>query len=67
MTPELLADQIAVRCAEGRRGGWVVIDPFCGVGGNALAFARAGAARVLASDVCGEKLPIWLTDLAVWS
>lgn len=35
MTPERVADQIAERCRCG-----VILDAFCGVGGNAIAFAR---------------------------
>lgn len=35
VTPERVADQIAERCRCG-----VILDAFCGVGGNAIAFAR---------------------------
>lgn len=35
MTPELIADQIAERCRCG-----TILDAFCGVGGNTIAFAK---------------------------
>lgn len=35
VTPEKIADQIAERCRCD-----VIIDAFCGVGGNAIAFAK---------------------------
>ena len=35
VTPELIANQIAERCRSG-----VVLDAFCGVGGNSIAFAH---------------------------
>lgn len=45
VTPELIADQIADRCRCG-----TVLDAFCGVGGNAIAFAKTcerGASYIL--------------------
>lgn len=35
VTPELIANQIAGRCRCD-----TILDPFCGVGGNAIAFAK---------------------------
>lgn len=35
VTPEKIADQIAERCRCE-----TILDPFCGVGGNAIAFAK---------------------------
>lgn len=35
VTPEAIADQIAERCRCG-----TILDAFCGVGGNAIAFAK---------------------------
>ena len=52
VTPERLAEHVAL--AMGCRGA-VVVDAFCGCGGNAIAFARAGA-RVLAVDIDPQKV-----------
>lgn len=49
LTPEALALRVAERAAEAFPGG-TVLDPMCGAGGNAIAFARAGL-RVIAADV----------------
>ncbi|KAK7040778.1 putative diacylglycerol O-acyltransferase tgs1 [Paramarasmius palmivorus] len=48
VTPEGIADQIA----------WRFLDAFCGVGGNAIAFARAGCARVIALDTSATRLAL---------
>jgi trimethylguanosine synthase len=50
VTPAAIASQIAERCACG-----VVVDAFCGVGGNAIAFA-ATCERVIAIDNCEKRL-----------
>lgn len=46
VTPEAIAVRCAHRCAmvstESADGVPVVLDAFCGAGGNAIAFARAG-------------------------
>ncbi|KAH8104116.1 RNA cap guanine-N2 methyltransferase-domain-containing protein [Cristinia sonorae] len=52
VTPELIADQIADRCRCG-----TVLDAFCGVGGNAIAFAKT-CERVIALDTSPVRLAI---------
>ena len=50
VTPEDIAVHIARRCACD-----VVIDAFCGIGGNSIQFART-CGRVLAIDIDAERL-----------
>ncbi len=50
VTPEKIAEHIAERCACG-----VVIDAFCGVGGNSIQFAFT-CERVIAIDINPERL-----------
>ncbi|KAJ1461031.1 RNA cap guanine-N2 methyltransferase-domain-containing protein [Pelagophyceae sp. CCMP2097] len=50
VTPERVAAHIASRC-----GSCVVVDAFCGCGGNAIAFAAAGA-HVVAIDIDEARL-----------
>ncbi|KAJ7089711.1 Tgs1 protein [Mycena belliarum] len=52
ITPELIADQIAERCRCD-----TVLDAFCGVGGNAIAFAKK-CERVIALDVSPTRLAL---------
>ncbi|KAF9224238.1 S-adenosyl-L-methionine-dependent methyltransferase [Gyrodon lividus] len=52
VTPELIADQIAERCRCG-----TVLDAFCGVGGNAIAFAKT-CERVIALDISPVRLAL---------
>lgn len=52
LTPEAAALRIADRMAV---RGKVVVDGFCGAGGNAIAFARRGA-RVIAIDTDAQRL-----------
>jgi trimethylguanosine synthase len=52
VTPELIADQIAERCRSD-----TVLDPFCGVGGNAIAFAKT-CSRVIALDIDPTRLAL---------
>ncbi|CAE6458976.1 unnamed protein product [Rhizoctonia solani] len=52
VTPEKIALQIAERCRCG-----TVIDAFCGVGGNAIAFAQT-CERVIALDISPTRLAI---------
>lgn len=52
MTPELIADQIADRCRCD-----TVLDAFCGVGGNAIAFAKT-CNRVIALDTSPVRLAL---------
>ncbi len=50
VTPEAIAEHIARRCA-----GAVVVDAFCGCGGNAIQFARHGK-HVYAIDLDPVRL-----------
>lgn len=50
VTPESIAEHIAQRCA-----GAVVIDAFCGCGGNAIQFARY-CKSVIAIDINKTRL-----------
>ncbi|KAI0078728.1 S-adenosyl-L-methionine-dependent methyltransferase [Panus rudis PR-1116 ss-1] len=52
VTPELIADQIAERCRCD-----VILDAFCGVGGNAIAFAKT-CERVIALDTSPVRLAL---------
>jgi len=50
VTPEQIAGHIAERCSCG-----IIIDPFCGVGGNSIQFAM-WCERVIAIDIDPEKI-----------
>ncbi|KAG6852997.1 hypothetical protein C0991_007679 [Blastosporella zonata] len=52
VTPELVADQIAERCRCD-----TILDAFCGVGGNAIAFAKT-CQRVIALDTSPTRLAL---------
>ncbi|KIJ65362.1 hypothetical protein HYDPIDRAFT_130449 [Hydnomerulius pinastri MD-312] len=52
VTPELIADRIAERCRCD-----TVLDAFCGVGGNAIAFAKT-CEHVIALDVSPVRLAL---------
>ncbi|KAI0057341.1 S-adenosyl-L-methionine-dependent methyltransferase, partial [Artomyces pyxidatus] len=52
VTPEAVADQIAERCRC-----TTILDAFCGVGGNAIAFART-CERVIALDTSPTRLAL---------
>ncbi|KAG9016587.1 hypothetical protein FRB90_002921 [Tulasnella sp. 427] len=52
VTPERIADQIAERCRCG-----TILDAFCGVGGNSIAFAKT-CERVLALDNSPTRLAL---------
>ncbi|KAI9455034.1 S-adenosyl-L-methionine-dependent methyltransferase [Russula earlei] len=52
ITPEAIATQIAERCRCD-----VILDAFCGVGGNAIAFART-CERVIALDTSPTRLAL---------
>ncbi|KAI0343309.1 S-adenosyl-L-methionine-dependent methyltransferase [Trametopsis cervina] len=52
VTPELIANQIAERCRCG-----TILDAFCGVGGNAIAFAQT-CERVIAIDTSPTRLAL---------
>ncbi|KIY64846.1 S-adenosyl-L-methionine-dependent methyltransferase [Cylindrobasidium torrendii FP15055 ss-10] len=52
VTPELIANQIAERCRCD-----TILDAFCGVGGNAIAFAQT-CQRVIAMDTSPTRLAL---------
>ncbi|KAJ3735891.1 Tgs1 protein [Lentinula guzmanii] len=52
VTPERIADQIAERCRCD-----TILDAFCGVGGNAIAFAKT-CQRVIALDISPTRLAL---------
>ncbi|KAJ8455023.1 hypothetical protein ONZ45_g6177 [Pleurotus djamor] len=52
VTPERIADQIAERCRCD-----TILDPFCGVGANAIAFAKT-CQRVIALDINPTRLAL---------
>ncbi|KAI0035618.1 S-adenosyl-L-methionine-dependent methyltransferase, partial [Vararia minispora EC-137] len=52
VTPEAIADRIAERCRCG-----TILDAFCGVGGNAIAFAKT-CERVIALDISPARLAL---------
>jgi len=60
VTPEKIADQIAERCRCD-----VVLDAFCGVGGNAIAFAKT-CERVIAIDNSPVRLALARHNAAVY-
>ncbi|KAH9940769.1 S-adenosyl-L-methionine-dependent methyltransferase [Epithele typhae] len=60
VTPEKIADQIAERCRCD-----VVLDAFCGVGGNAIAFAKT-CERVIALDVSPIRLALARHNAALY-
>ncbi|KZT59186.1 S-adenosyl-L-methionine-dependent methyltransferase, partial [Calocera cornea HHB12733] len=60
ITPEKIADQIAERCRCD-----VVLDAFCGVGGNAIAFART-CERVIAIDNSSVRLALARHNAAIY-
>ncbi|GBE86543.1 Trimethylguanosine synthase [Sparassis crispa] len=60
ITPERIADQIAERCRCD-----IVLDAFCGVGGNAIAFART-CERVIALDISPVRLALARHNAALY-
>ncbi|KAI0766132.1 S-adenosyl-L-methionine-dependent methyltransferase [Trametes elegans] len=60
VTPEAIADQIAERCRCS-----VVLDAFCGVGGNAIAFAKT-CERVIALDTSPVRLALARHNAALY-
>ncbi|KAI0923699.1 hypothetical protein AcV5_009174 [Taiwanofungus camphoratus] len=60
VTPERVAEQIAERCRCD-----VVLDAFCGVGGNAIAFART-CERVIALDTSPVRLALARHNAALY-
>ncbi|KAI0714188.1 RNA cap guanine-N2 methyltransferase-domain-containing protein [Cerioporus squamosus] len=60
VTPEAIADQIAERCRCD-----VILDAFCGVGGNAIAFAKT-CERVIALDISPVRLALARHNAALY-
>ncbi|KAF8525173.1 RNA cap guanine-N2 methyltransferase-domain-containing protein [Hysterangium stoloniferum] len=60
VTPEGIADAIAERCRCG-----TIVDAFCGVGGNAIAFART-CERVIAIDTSETRLRLARHNAAIY-
>ncbi|KDQ18010.1 hypothetical protein BOTBODRAFT_127969 [Botryobasidium botryosum FD-172 SS1] len=60
VTPERIADQIAERCRCG-----TILDAFCGVGGNTIAFART-CERVIALDTSPVRLALARHNAAIY-
>ncbi|KAK4267671.1 hypothetical protein QN277_024423 [Acacia crassicarpa] len=61
VTPEEIAIKHAERCTEHQ----VVIDAFCGVGGNAIQFARKGC-HVIAIDIDPAKVAMAMNNAKVY-
>ncbi|KAG7248309.1 hypothetical protein CRUP_036553, partial [Coryphaenoides rupestris] len=57
VTPERIAHHIAVRVKESFVDAHLVIDAFCGVGGNAIQFALSGK-RVIGVDIDAARLAL---------
>lgn len=67
ITPEKIANHIAERVVEGETKGMVVLDAFCGCGGNAIAFAqRQEVSLVVAIDSDRHKLQLAATNASVY-
>lgn len=60
VTPEAIASQIAERCRCN-----TILDAFCGVGGNAIAFART-CERVIALDTSPTRLALARHNAAIY-
>ncbi|XP_062413589.1 trimethylguanosine synthase [Pungitius pungitius] len=66
VTPERIAEHIAVRVEHSFPDCQLVIDAFCGVGGNAIQFALAGK-RVLAVDIDPVRLDLARHNATVYN
>ncbi|KAJ0012348.1 hypothetical protein NQD34_013323 [Periophthalmus magnuspinnatus] len=64
VTPEKIAEHIAVRVQSTFRSAQLIVDAFCGVGGNAIQFALSGS-RVLAVDIDPVRLDLTRHNAAV--
>ncbi|XP_070397860.1 trimethylguanosine synthase isoform X5 [Nothobranchius furzeri] len=65
VTPERIAEHIALRVEQSFSDCQLVIDAFCGVGGNAIQFALTGK-RVLAVDIDPVRLDLARHNAAVY-
>ena len=61
VTPECIAQHIAKRCACD-----VIVDAFCGIGGNTIQFART-CAHVIAMDIDPNKVALHCKNLVTIS
>ncbi|XP_068604882.1 trimethylguanosine synthase [Brachionichthys hirsutus] len=66
VTPEKIAEHIALRVEHSFSDSQLVIDAFCGVGGNAIQFALTGK-RVLAIDINPMALDLARHNAKVYS
>ncbi|XP_040911384.1 trimethylguanosine synthase [Toxotes jaculatrix] len=66
VTPERIAEHIALRVEHSFSDSQLVIDAFCGVGGNAIQFALTGK-RVLAIDIDPVRLNLARHNAAVYN
>ncbi|KAA8587582.1 hypothetical protein FQN60_016444 [Etheostoma spectabile] len=66
VTPERIAEHIALRVEHSFPDSQLVIDAFCGVGGNAIQFALTGK-RVLAIDIDPVRLNLARHNATVYS
>lgn len=68
VTPEVIAHHIARRVARDGPEGMVIMDAFCGVGGNAVAFAsHPDIALVVCVDNNLERLKLTANNLGVYN
>ncbi|KAM9322314.1 trimethylguanosine synthase [Pholidichthys leucotaenia] len=66
VTPEKIAEHIALRVHSSFSKSVLIIDAFCGVGGNAIQFALTGK-RVLAIDIDAQRLDMARHNAAVYN
>ncbi|XP_010785823.1 trimethylguanosine synthase [Notothenia coriiceps] len=66
VTPERIAEHIALRVEHSFPDSQLIIDAFCGVGGNAIQFALAGK-RVLAIDIDPVRLDLARHNAVVYN
>lgn len=66
VTPERIAEHIALRVEQSFADSQLVIDAFCGVGGNAIQFALTGK-RVLAIDIDADRLDMARHNAVVYN
>jgi trimethylguanosine synthase len=67
VTPEVIANHIAKRIVVGKKDSMVVMDAFCGCGGNAIAIARRPEVLlVVAIDCDRQKLELAASNAAVY-
>lgn len=65
VTPERIAEHIALRVQQCFPEAQLIVDAFCGVGGNAIQFALSGS-RVLAVDIDPVRLDLARHNAAVY-